>query len=92
MKRYLLTTAIAVGLATPALAVETTDVLDTYADIAAANYGDSLITAKALQAAVNALVADPSAENLTAARAAWLGRPCAIPADRGVPFRQCHRR
>lgn len=72
MKRYLLTTAIAVGLATPALAVETTDVLDTYADIAAANYGDSLITAQRLQAAVNALVADPSAENLTAARVAWL--------------------
>ena len=37
MKRYLLTTTIAVGLAAPALAVETTDVLDTYADIAAAN-------------------------------------------------------
>jgi putative iron-regulated protein len=72
MKRHLLTTVIAVGLATPALAVETTDVLDTYADIAAANYGDSLITAQRLQAAVNALVADPSAENLTAARAAWL--------------------
>jgi putative iron-regulated protein len=72
MKRYLLTTAIAVGLATPTLAVETTDVLDTYADIAAANYGDSLITAQRLQTAVNALVADPSAENLTAARAAWL--------------------
>lgn len=72
MKRYLLTTVIAVGLATPALAVETTDVLDTYADIAAANYGDSLITAQRLQAAVNALVTDPSAENLTAARAAWL--------------------
>ncbi len=72
MKRYLLTTAIAVGLATPALAVETTDVLDTYAEIAAANYGDSLITAQRLQSAVNALVTDPSAENLTAARAAWL--------------------
>lgn len=72
MKRYLLTTAIAVGLATPALAVETTDVLDTYADIAAANYSDSLITAQRLQAAVKALVADPSAENLNAARAAWL--------------------
>jgi putative iron-regulated protein len=72
MKRYLLTTAIAVGLATPTLAVETTDVLDTYADIAAANYGDSLITAQRLQTAVNALVADPSAENLTAARAEWL--------------------
>ena len=72
MKRYLFSTATAVGLATSALAVETTDVLDTYADIAAANYGDSLITAQRLQIAVNLLVADPSAENLTAARAAWL--------------------
>ena len=72
MKRYLLTTAIAVSLAAPALAIETTDVLDTYADIAAANYDDSLITAQRLQTAVNALVAEPSAENLTAARAAWL--------------------
>jgi len=72
MKRYFLTTAIAVGLTTPALAVETTDVLDTYADIAAANYGDSLITAQRLQAAVNTLIADPSADTLTAARAAWL--------------------
>ena len=72
MKRYLVTTAIAVGLATPALAVETTEVLITYADIAEANYGDSLITAQRLQTAVNALVAEPSAENLTAARAAWL--------------------
>ena len=72
MKRYLLSSAIAVGLVTPALAVETTDVLDTYADIAAANYADSLITAQRLQAAVNTLVAVPSAENLTAARAAWL--------------------
>lgn len=46
--------------------------LDTYADIAAANYDDSLITAQRLQTAVNTLVAEPSAENLTAARAAWL--------------------
>ena len=72
MKRYLLTTAIAVGLASPAMAIEATDVLDIYADIAAANYGDSLITAQRLQSAVNALVADLSAENLNAARAAWL--------------------
>lgn len=72
MKRYLLSTAIIVGLAAPALAVEATDVLDTYADIAAANYADSQITAQRLQEAVNALVAEPSAEKLTAARAAWL--------------------
>lgn len=73
MKRlHLLTTVAFVALAAPAFAVEKTDVLDTYADIAAAKYEDSLITAQRLQAAVNALVADPSAENLTAARQAWV--------------------
>ena len=73
MTQHTLTSAaIALALATPALALEPADVLGTYADIAAANYEDSLITAQRLQAAVDALVADPSAENLTAARTAWL--------------------
>jgi putative iron-regulated protein len=73
MKRpHLLTTVALIALASPAFAVEKTDVLTTYADIAAATYGDSLITAKHLQGAVNALINTPSAENLTAARQAWL--------------------
>ncbi len=73
MKNPLLsTTALIVAFATPALAVEKADVLDTYADIAAAKYADSLATAQTLQAAVNALVAAPSAENLQAAKDAWL--------------------
>jgi putative iron-regulated protein len=59
------------ALATPALAVENTDVLNTYADIAAAKFEDSLTSAQTLQAAVNALVANPSAEALEAAKAAW---------------------
>lgn len=69
---YLASTALLLALATPAFAVERSEVLDTYADIAAAKYGDSLTSAQTLQSAVNALVADPSAENLQAARAAWL--------------------
>ncbi|MEP4194152.1 MAG: imelysin family protein [Aliishimia sp.] len=69
---YLMTTALAVACAAPAFAVEKSDVLDTYANIAAAKYEDSLITAQRLQSAVNALVAAPSAEALQAARAAWL--------------------
>ena len=69
---YLASTALCLALATPAFAVEATDVLDTYADIAAANYADSLTTAQTLQTAVNALVADASAENLQAAKNAWL--------------------
>lgn len=73
MKRSLfLSTAIVLSMTSPALAVEKADVLDTYADIAAAIYEDSLVTAQRLQAAVNTLVAAPSAENLNAARQAWI--------------------
>ncbi|MBL8576788.1 MAG: peptidase [Mesorhizobium sp.] len=46
-------------------------VLTTYADIALAEYGDALSTAKALDAATDALIASPSAETLAAAREAW---------------------
>lgn len=72
MKRTAFTsTAILIALSAPAFAVERTEVLDTYANIAAASYGDSLTTALTLQAAVNAFVADPSPESLQAAKAAW---------------------
>ncbi len=60
-------TAVAAGDA-PAKA----DLLDTYANIAEAKYDDSLIAAKALQNAVNALIAAPSDATLNAARAAWI--------------------
>jgi putative iron-regulated protein len=81
MKRSsLLATVALLTMASPAFAVDKADVLDTYADIAAAMYSDSLITAQRLQTAVNALVANPSAENLTAARQAWL--------EARVPYQQ----
>ena len=48
------------------------DVLTTYADIAHAGYEDSLITAKELQAAIDELVANPSAATFEAAKSAWL--------------------
>ncbi|RLK08195.1 imelysin family protein [Ruegeria conchae] len=48
------------------------DILSTYANIAEAKFDDSLIAAKKLQAAVNALIADPSDATLNAARAAWV--------------------
>ncbi|WP_296990095.1 imelysin family protein [Thalassospira sp. UBA1131] len=48
------------------------DVLTTYADIAHAGYEDSLITAKELQAAIDELVANPSAATFDAAKSAWL--------------------
>ena len=48
------------------------EVLSTYSDIAEAKYSDSLFTAQRLQMAVNALLANPSAEALATAKSAWL--------------------
>ncbi|MBB4023451.1 MULTISPECIES: imelysin family protein [Actibacterium] len=64
--------ALCASLGTGAMAQDKAAVLETYADIAAAAYGDSLITAQRLQVAVNALGTAPSAEALQQARAAWL--------------------
>jgi len=73
MKSALLTTTTAlVALANPATAIEKSAVLENYADIAQAGYEDSLTTAQVLQAAISALVESPSAENLEAAKSAWL--------------------
>ena len=70
-RSLLLSTAITMAVAAPAFAQDRSEVLSTYANIAAAGYEDSHITAVRLQAAVNALVEAPSAENLQAARDAW---------------------
>ena len=59
-------------LAGPAFAADKAAVLNTYADIAEAGYADSLATAKTLDAAIDALIAEPSAEALEAAKEAWL--------------------
>ncbi|MDQ8698085.1 imelysin family protein [Hyphomicrobium sp. LHD-15] len=48
------------------------DVLDTYANIAEATYGDSFKAAQALKTSVDALIKAPSDETLAAARAAWI--------------------
>jgi putative iron-regulated protein len=55
-----------------ALAADAAGVINTYADIAHAGYEDSLITARGLDAAVDALIANPSDATLQAARAAWV--------------------
>jgi putative iron-regulated protein len=52
--------------------VSAKDVLKTYADIAEAGYADALLTAKTLQLTVNQLLANPTEQNLLAARAAWI--------------------
>ena len=71
------TLALSIGMATMgaglANAAEPTAdaVLKTYADIALAGYEDALTTAKALDAATDALIANPSEATLNAARDAW---------------------
>jgi len=62
----------AASFASGASATEPKAVLDTYADIAAAKYADSVSTAEALSEAVDALIATPNAETLAAARTAWI--------------------
>jgi len=79
-RKLLATTAIAITLGTGAQAQTAAEVLDTYADIAEAGYGDSLSAARALQDAVDALIADPSAATMQAARNAWL--------EARVPYQQ----
>lgn len=69
---FLSTTALIAAFATTAFAVEKSEVVANYANIAAAKYSDSLITAQTLQSAINALVANPSAEALQTAKQAWL--------------------
>ncbi|WP_204115575.1 imelysin family protein [Shimia biformata] len=81
MKRTLLaSTLISLTMGSATLAGTKAEVLTTYADIAAAKYADSLTTAKTLQAAVNALVANPTDATLAAAKQAWL--------DARVPYQQ----
>ncbi|SIO51454.1 putative iron-regulated protein [Rhodovulum sp. ES.010] len=66
---------LALGLGSAALAQDAPEksaILDTYADIAEAGYSDSLALARELRSAVEALIAEPTAEALQAARAAWL--------------------
>ncbi|WP_417667767.1 imelysin family protein [Roseibium sp.] len=58
--------------ALPAMAATPAEVLDTYGDVAEATFSDSLATAKELNTAIDALVANPSDETLAAARAAWI--------------------
>ncbi len=88
MKSLFLTGTALAGFAlaaTPVLAADKAAVLTNYANIAEAKYQDSLITAKTLQAAVEALIATPSAEALQAAKAAWLA--ARVPYQQSEVFR-----
>ena len=62
-----------------------TEVIETYADIAHAAYGDALSTAQRLREAVDALVAEPSPQALQAAKEAW--RAARVPYQQTEAYR-----
>ena len=77
-RRFILASAATIALTAaifvlPAKAAEPDlkAVVATYADIGLATYEDALTTAKALDKAIDALIATPSVQTLDAARAAW---------------------
>lgn len=77
MKRHLVALAIllsgtAVATIARAEAPQPKAVVETYANIAQAMYGDAVSAARDLAKAVDALLANPTDETLKAARAAWL--------------------
>ena len=66
-------------------AVTESAVIETYANIAAAGYEDSLISAQALNMAIDDLLAAPSAQTLQQARQAW--REARIPYQQTEVYR-----
>ncbi len=66
-------------------AVQPSAVVSHYADLAHATFEDALTTAKALDAATDALIANPSAETLEAAKQAWLA--ARVPYQQSEVFR-----
>lgn len=71
MKFAIAATALACSVALPVYAGKP-EVVTTYIDIAHATYEDSLIKAKELQEAVDALLANANEDTLNAARDAWI--------------------
>ncbi|WP_374652883.1 imelysin family protein [Dongia sp.] len=61
-------------------------ILKTYADIAEAMYGDAILSAGKLQAAVDKLIAEPTDANLKAARQAWIDSRPAYMRTEGFRF------
>jgi putative iron-regulated protein len=56
----------------PVTAATPDEVVDHYADLAYAKYGDALTSARSMQTAIETLLSEPSERNLAAARQAWV--------------------
>ncbi|MCB5363408.1 peptidase [Pusillimonas sp. CC-YST705] len=72
MRKLVLAAVLAWTAGGTAMAAEPQKVVNHYADMALAEYEDALAGAKVLQEKIDALLAQPSAETLKAAREAWL--------------------
>ena len=73
MRKTSLVIAALSFMTAPAFAVpQASEVVKHYTDLAHAVYEDSLVTARAVQKAVDELIAAPTVENLRHARTAWL--------------------
>ena len=83
----LIAAAIATPMAMTASADDVTadQVVSHYADLAHATYADALKAARDLDAAIDKLLADPTAETLETARSAW--RQARIPYQQSEAFR-----
>ncbi len=80
-------------LALPAHAeTDAASVVKHYADMAHAKYEDSLTTAKALDAAIDAFLKAPTDETLKAAREAWIAARVPYLQTEAYPLRQSDRR
>ena len=85
--------ALTIALTAPVLAAtKPAAVVENYANLAEAMYGDSLATAKNLQKAVDAFLAAPSDDTLKAARTAWKAARVPYQQTRRLSLRQFHRR
>ncbi|WP_425100806.1 imelysin family protein [Tropicibacter sp. S64] len=84
MTRTLLASIFLLGMAAPALAGKA-EILTNYANIGHATYEDSLLKARDLRTAIDALLADPSDATLAAARTAWL--QARVPYQQSEAFR-----
>lgn len=80
MRLSLIAALTCTAFAAPALAATPDQVAQTYIEIAAAAYQDSLTTAKTLQTAISTFLAAPSDTTLADAKAAWI--------DARVPYQQ----
>ena len=85
MKTILTAMALVVLPASAFAATSERDVLSHYADLAHAVYEDSLVAARGLQGSVSRFIANPTEDNLAAARSSW--RAARVPYQQSEVYR-----